>query len=164
MLPQDPPLRSSMGSCQQISTRLVNVQRIRDKMAVTLQTTFTFFWWWFFCQFHAEICFHVIKNGSDNGLAPKRRQIIIWSNDCLVSWRIYASLNLWCFDIWQSPWQHCCRDSCNIAKWQLKDQCFPRNLRNNILYWKAPCRYIVANQMQQKYNGARVAADFRHQF
>ena len=32
--------------------------------------------------------------GSDNGLAPTRRQAIIWTNDVLVSWRIYASLGL----------------------------------------------------------------------
>ena len=32
--------------------------------------------------------------GSDKGLAPKRRQAIIWTNDCPVYWRIYASLGL----------------------------------------------------------------------
>ena len=32
--------------------------------------------------------------GSDNGLAPNRRQAAIWSNDGLASWRIYASLGL----------------------------------------------------------------------
>ena len=32
--------------------------------------------------------------GSYNGLAPRRRQAIIWSNDGLVYWRIYASLGL----------------------------------------------------------------------
>ena len=32
--------------------------------------------------------------GSDNGLAPIRRQTIIWTNDGLVCWRIYASLSL----------------------------------------------------------------------
>ena len=30
--------------------------------------------------------------GLDNGLVPNRRQAIIWTNDCLVYWRIYASL------------------------------------------------------------------------
>ena len=29
--------------------------------------------------------------GSDNGLAPNRRQAIIWTNDGIVYWRIYAS-------------------------------------------------------------------------
>ena len=32
--------------------------------------------------------------GSDNGLAPNRRQAIIWTNGGLVYWRIYASLVL----------------------------------------------------------------------
>ena len=32
--------------------------------------------------------------GSDNGLAPNRRQAIIWTNDDLVHWRIHASLGL----------------------------------------------------------------------
>ena len=32
--------------------------------------------------------------GSDNGLAPNRQQAIIWTNDCLGYWCIYASLSL----------------------------------------------------------------------
>ena len=32
--------------------------------------------------------------GSDNGLASNRRQAIIWTNNGLVYWRIYASLGL----------------------------------------------------------------------
>ena len=32
--------------------------------------------------------------GSDNGLAPTRWQVIIWTNGGLVHWRIYASLSL----------------------------------------------------------------------
>ena len=32
--------------------------------------------------------------GSDNGLAPNRRQAIIWVNDGPVFWRIYASIGL----------------------------------------------------------------------
>ena len=32
--------------------------------------------------------------GSDNALAPNRQQAIIWSNDGLVYWCIYASLGL----------------------------------------------------------------------
>ena len=32
--------------------------------------------------------------GSDNDLAPTRRQAIIWTNDGQVSWRIYATLGL----------------------------------------------------------------------
>ena len=34
------------------------------------------------------------STGSDNGLAPDRRQSIIWTNDALGSWRIYASHDL----------------------------------------------------------------------
>ena len=29
--------------------------------------------------------------GSDNGLAPNRRQVILWNNDDSVHWLIYAS-------------------------------------------------------------------------
>ena len=32
--------------------------------------------------------------GSDNGLAPARRQAIIWTNDDQAYWRIYGSLAL----------------------------------------------------------------------
>ena len=32
--------------------------------------------------------------GLDNGLAPNRRQAIIWTNDGLVNWCIYVSLGL----------------------------------------------------------------------
>ena len=32
--------------------------------------------------------------GLDNGLAPNRRKAIIWTNNGLVYWRIYASLGL----------------------------------------------------------------------
>ena len=32
--------------------------------------------------------------GSDNGLAPARREAIIWSNVGMLYWRIYASLGL----------------------------------------------------------------------
>ena len=42
----------------------------------------------------AEICFSLAVIGSDNALAPYRRQAIIWTNDGLVYWCIYASLNL----------------------------------------------------------------------
>ena len=34
------------------------------------------------------------NTGSDNGLMPVRQQAIIWINDALVHWRIYASLSL----------------------------------------------------------------------
>ena len=32
--------------------------------------------------------------GSDNGFSPNRREAIIWTNDGIVHWRIYASLGL----------------------------------------------------------------------
>ena len=41
----------------------------------------------------------LIGMGSDNGLAPKRRQAIIWTNYASVYWRMYASLGL-------SEWTH----------------------------------------------------------
>ena len=37
---------------------------------------------------------HDSSIGSDNGLAPNRRQAIIWTNGDLDYWRIYASLGL----------------------------------------------------------------------
>ena len=39
--------------------------------------------------------------GSDKGLAPNMRQAVIWTNDGLVNWRIYASLEL----NWLSHWE-----------------------------------------------------------
>ena len=44
------------------------------------------------CSFMSNLQYVII--GSDNGLAPKRRQAIIWTIDGLVYWRIYASLGL----------------------------------------------------------------------
>ena len=46
-----------------------------------------------------EICslgtnWQYVSIGSGNGLAPVRRQAIIWTNDGLVYWRIYSSLGL----------------------------------------------------------------------
>ena len=45
-----------------------------------------------------EICYQRCSQqwsniGSDNGLAPNRRQAIIWTNDGLIYWNIYVSLN-----------------------------------------------------------------------
>ena len=39
--------------------------------------------------------------GLDNGLAPNRRQVIIWSNYGLVYWRIYALFRFQCFSLKQ---------------------------------------------------------------
>ena len=76
----------------------------RDKMNAILQTIFftSFFKWkllfsldWNF----TEVCFQRSNwqkaiIGSDNGLAPNRRQAIIWTNGGLVYGRIYASHGL----------------------------------------------------------------------
>ena len=47
----------------------------------------------------SDVCFQwynwqYTSIGSDNGLAPKRQQAIIWTHDCLSNQRIYASLSL----------------------------------------------------------------------
>ena len=46
--------------------------------------------------------------GSDNGLAPNRRQAIIWTNDGVVWWRIYAFIGLNELDNWVifQMWSH----------------------------------------------------------
>ena len=52
------------------------------------------------CCIHCtEICSQYSKYkfatiGSDNGLVPNRQQAIIWTNDGLVNWNIYASQSL----------------------------------------------------------------------
>ena len=75
----------------------------RDNMAVISQTTrsnafswakmlefrFRFYWSLFLS---VQLLYHSI--GSDNGLAPKRRQAIIWTNGGFIWWRIYASVGL----------------------------------------------------------------------
>ena len=53
---------------------------------------------YFYSNF-TEICsqgsnYHYANIGSDDGLAPNRRQAIIWNNAGLVYWRIYVSLDL----------------------------------------------------------------------
>ena len=70
----------------------------RDKMAVILQTTFSNAFSWmqmyeFRLRFHWSL-FLTASIGSDNGLAPTRRQAIIWTNYGIVCWRIYTSLGL----------------------------------------------------------------------
>ena len=75
--------------------------RGRDKMDAISQTTFyTHILEWIFFNFKenfTETCsywsnWQLTSGGSDNGLAPNRQQVIIWANDGLVGWRIYASL------------------------------------------------------------------------
>ena len=75
----------------------------RDKMAAIIQMTFSnAFLWWKCMNFDynfTEVCsqgsslqYSII--GLDNGLAPNRRQAIIWTNDGLCFCHIYASLGL----------------------------------------------------------------------
>ena len=53
------------------------------------------FHWYFIVSINKFIPKGPIYNiGSDNGLAPIRRQAIIWTNGGLVYWHIYASLGL----------------------------------------------------------------------
>ena len=73
----------------------------RDKMDAIFQTTFlnAFSWMKMYeFRFHWSLFLRVQLQyssiGSDNGLAPVRRQGIIWTSDGLVHWRIYASLDL----------------------------------------------------------------------
>ena len=63
--------------------------RGQDKMAAFSQTTFQMrFWEWKYLNFDynfTEACFEgsnwqYASIGSDNGLAPKRRQAFIWTN------------------------------------------------------------------------------------
>ena len=55
------------------------------------------FFYWKYVNFDYDftaVCSQGSIIGSDNGLAPARRLAIIWPNDGLVYWRIYASLGL----------------------------------------------------------------------
>ena len=68
-----------------------------DKMQTIFSTTF---YWMKILEFRfkfTEICsygpnWQSVSTGSGNGLAPTRRQAIIWTNADLVQWRIYAAL------------------------------------------------------------------------
>ena len=52
----------------------------------------------FMLKFHLSLFLNVQQQyssiGPDDGLTPTRRQAIIWTNDGLVYWRIYAPLGL----------------------------------------------------------------------
>ena len=72
-----------------------------DKMAAISQTMFSGAFSWmksfvFWLKFHWNVLLRVqltaTHPGSDNGLAPNRRQAIIWTNADLINWRIYAAL------------------------------------------------------------------------
>ena len=72
----------------------------QDKMAAILHTfLFPFPWMKTFKWNVTEICPPVFdwwysSIGSDNGLAPNKRQAIIWTNDGRFYWRMHASLSL----------------------------------------------------------------------
>ena len=72
----------------------------RDKMAAISQTVYSNAFSWMHClENFTEIRSHRSNQqyssiGSDNGLAPVSRQSIIWNNNGLVYWRIYASPGL----------------------------------------------------------------------
>ena len=97
----------------------------RDKMPDILQTTFSNafssmkmlepllkFHWNLFPGVQLTISHHWFRYG----LVPVRRQAIIWTNDGLVHWRIYASLGL----------------NELIAKWQSIVQCTSNGLATEI--------------------------------
>ena len=73
-------------------------QQSRDKMAVILPTTFSYWFSWLkFLVFWFKFHWNLLKYssiGSDNGLALVRWQGIIWTNDGLVYWCINASFGL----------------------------------------------------------------------
>ena len=75
----------------------------RDKMAAIFQTTFSnSFTWMKMHEFQIRFYWRLSQGsnwqnssiGWDNGLAPNRRQAIIWTSDGRGYWRIYASLGL----------------------------------------------------------------------
>ena len=83
-------------------TKLVNTSRPRQNGRHVADDISSAFSWMKIFEFRLK--FHWImfltvnwqygSIGSDDGLAPTRRQAIIWTNDGQVWWRIYASLGL----------------------------------------------------------------------
>ena len=72
-----------------------------DKMAAISQTIFSGAFSWmksfiFWLKFHWSLFIRAnwqyLGIGLDNGLAPNRRQAIIWTNVYLIHWRKYATL------------------------------------------------------------------------
>ena len=74
----------------------------QDKMAAILQRTFWYAFWghnisvlWFTFNWNLfQGSYQNANIGWDNGFMLKGQQAIIWINDCLVYWCIYASLGL----------------------------------------------------------------------
>ena len=59
----------------------------------------SYMWIKFLFQRYADICSEMVLSainsiGSVNGLTPRRWQAIIWTNEVLIYWRIYASHGL----------------------------------------------------------------------
>ena len=84
----------------------------RDKMAAIFWMTFSNAFSWmkmyeFRLRYHwslfPRVQLTISRIGSDNGLAPARRQAIIWTNGGLLCWHIYASLGL--NELIIGPWQ-----------------------------------------------------------
>ena len=54
-------------------------------------------WWYFklgFTEVYSQVSNKQASIGWDDGLAPNRRQPVIWINDTLIYWRIYNTF--WC--------------------------------------------------------------------
>ena len=75
-----------------------------DKMTAISQTIFSDTFSWieslaFWLKFHWSLFLMVQltipSTDLDNGVAPQRRQAIIWTNTDLIHWRIYAALGGW---------------------------------------------------------------------
>ena len=72
-----------------------------DKMATILQMIFSDAFSWkesfvFWLKFHWSLFLRILltnnpSTGLENGLAPNRRQDIVWTNADQIHWRIYAA-------------------------------------------------------------------------
>ena len=97
------PLSRDCLSFLRIGYQKTSFNTLRPRQMDTLsQTTFpqhfssmkiVVFWLKFRWNMFARVQLTIIRHWY-NALAPNRRQAIIWTNDGLVWWRIYASLSL----------------------------------------------------------------------
>ena len=87
----------------------------QDKIAAISQTTFSDpfsgmkmykFWLTFHWSLFPRIQLTISSIGSDDGLAPTRRQAIIWTNADPIHWRVYAN----------SPWNGGVWGICSIRE------------------------------------------------
>ena len=97
----------------------------RDKMATNLKATiwnpFPCIKLWYLDSNFTEICsqgpnLHQGSIGSDNGLVLNRQQYIIWINDGLIHWCIYATLSLNVFKYIDSLVQDCSNSIANTLE------------------------------------------------